>query len=122
MTPYRWLIWTFFTLAWTLALVLPIPERVSDSLDDLTWGRKVFFAKSCHILAYAAWTFLTGWLRVRMRYRFLLAAMLMAHGSLTELIQITWSNRGGSLTDVAWDHLGVALGFLLSWKWWSAKD
>jgi hypothetical protein len=47
---------------------------------------------------------------------------LMAHGTITELIQLHVPGRSGSLHDVALDQLGITLGMLASWKWWTAPS
>jgi VanZ family protein len=84
-------------------------------------GRKYIFMKSAHVSAYALLTILSGWLNVSIRYRWLLLFFIMAHAPVTELLQIP-VGRGGSLDDVGYDHLGVFLGLLMTWKWWSRID
>jgi VanZ family protein len=46
---------------------------------------------------------------------------VMAHAAATELIQLKIAGRSGQLTDVGIDHVGVLLGLMLTWKWWSAE-
>ena len=67
---------------------------------------------------------LTGWLRAPVTQRFLLMFLLMAHATVTELIQeatFEVAGRSGELHDVGFDHLGIALGVMLSWKWWTLE-
>jgi VanZ family protein len=118
----RWLIWLAYVVAWTAALVLPVPDTGDWTVEELGIDFRTVFAKSVHIGAYAVMTGLTAWLRVPVRYRPLLVLFLMAHGTVTELLQLTVSHRSGQLADVAFDNLGVILGMLLTWRWWSAPD
>jgi hypothetical protein len=115
----RWLIWTLFVVAWTLALELPVPET-----GGLPGGVtiKVAIAKSVHVAIYAALTALSGWVPVPARYRWLMMLFVMAHASGSELLQLAlqdYCKRGGSLTDVGLDHLGIVIGAAASWKWWT---
>ena len=116
----RWLIWLTYVVAWTAALVLPVPDTGDWTVEELGIDFRTVFAKSVHVGAYAVMTGLTAWLRVPVRYRPVLVLFLMAHGTATELLQLTVSHRSGQLTDVAFDNLGVMLGMLLTWRWWSA--
>jgi VanZ family protein len=114
-TGQRWLIWGLFCVVWTLALVMPIPSGAPGPTDP---AERKLLAKSLHVLAYLLFTVLTGWLQAPARYRVLLLFALMAHGTVTELIQLAVPSRTGSLIDVGIDHLGVLLGVLIGWKWW----
>jgi hypothetical protein len=120
---WRWWIWAGFTLAWTVALLVPIPSGGPwDRLSDLTFGRKFIAAKGLHVSAYAFWSVLSAWLRVPMRYRFMLVFCMMAHATLTEVLQfITFDiiGRNGSLMDVALDQFGITLGVVAAWRWWT---
>jgi VanZ family protein len=116
----RWLLWAAYVAAWTTALLLPVPETGDWTVEELSLDLKFLFAKSLHVAAYAVMAGLTGWLRAPSRYRPLLMLFLMAHGTVTELLQLYVSHRTGSLADVAFDNLGVALGVLGTWRWWSA--
>ena len=43
----------------------------------------------------------------------------------TEMLQDylrPYCHRGGDLYDAALDHVGIALGVLVSWKWWTRED
>jgi VanZ family protein len=113
----RWWIWSLVIGLWTVLLLLPIADP--GPLRDLPAERREVLAKIVHVLAYAALTILSGWLRVPLRWRWLLIVVLMGHASLTELLQkLPQIGRGGSLADVGWDHLGVLLGLVITWKWW----
>jgi hypothetical protein len=82
-------------------------------------------AKTLHVGAYAFLTVMAAWLRVPVRYRFLLIFFLMAHATVTEVLQqvlVEIVGRTGSLWDVALDQLGITLGLLLAWRWWVEHD
>jgi hypothetical protein len=117
---WRWLIWAVYFIAWTTMLVVPTPEVGTWTIGEDKLDLKYLFSKSLHVGAYAGLAVLTGWLRVPARWRWLLLFVLMAHGTATELIQTHVVSRTGCLEDVGFDNLGIALGLLLSWKWWSA--
>jgi VanZ family protein len=120
----RWFAWGVYVLLWTTLLVMP--ARTIDELaaKEIPEGFKYVLAKSLHVSAYAVLTLLCGWLRVRARFRWLLMFFLMGHATLTEMIQyhVPALGRTGELNDVAFDQFGIALGLLLSWKWWVNKD
>ena len=107
---YRWWCWSAYALAWTTALLVPVPsgDWPPGPLDlDLRFG----FAKLVHLSAYAVFAALTGWLRAPPRYRFVLMFVLMGHATLTEMLQylLEFIGRYGSLSDVALDHVGIAI-------------
>src|SRR5262245_61489923 len=108
----RWLVWTVFALGWTAALLMPHPPH-PESLEGIPYGN-LLAAKGLHISVYAVWTVLTASMRP---YRWLLAVVLL-HGAATEFLQTFIPSRTGSMSDVALDWLGVALGVLVAWKWW----
>jgi hypothetical protein len=116
---WRWPIWAAFTLAWTAALLVPVPESAHSDSVHIVIDRKFLFAKVVHITAYAAWAGLTAWLRAPVRWRFFLMFVLMAHATVTELLQ-DWTDLGrtGALLDVAFDHFGIAVGMAATWSWW----
>jgi VanZ family protein len=122
--PCRWLVWLTFVVLWTTALLVPIPAHPL-TLAGADPNLRFDVAKTIHVLAYALFTMLTGWLGVRARLRWLLLFVVMAHAPATELLQqlmASYTGRTGALADVGFDHLGVALGLVVSWKWWSAAD
>jgi VanZ family protein len=116
---WRWHIWILYSVVWTVALLAPEPEIMDGDSHSITLDRKFVVAKAAHVGAYCAWTVLTAWLRAPLRYRFLLVFVLMAHATVTEVLQYaTELGRIGALLDVAFDHLGVALGLIATWPWW----
>jgi hypothetical protein len=55
--------------------------------------------------------------------------LIMAHGTMTEMGQwlsgpevMGWSERIGHLHDVAYDNVGILIGLLVSWKWWTEES
>jgi len=115
----RWIIVSAILLIWTVLLLVPIPD--TGPIADLPPIRREVIAKVVHVATYALLAILSGWLHVPVRWRWAVLFVLMVHGTVTELLQ-RLVNRGGSLTDVGWDNLGVALGLLVTWKWWARPD
>lgn len=122
MTFYRWGIWGAFLTGWTMLLLFPDPAPLIESAVEITPGRRYYIAKALHIACYFLLAVLTGWLRAPQRTRPLLMLIVMAHGALTELGQRELAHRDGNLSDVGFDTLGIVLGFLASWKWWTQPD
>jgi VanZ family protein len=114
----RFLIWLTYALCWTVALVAPIRDQTPWVVTSVDIDLKYVLAKTAHVIGYALFAGLTGWLGVGRRIRWLMMFVLMSHATVTELIQEFVPGRHGSLYDVAFDHAGVALGLLLTWKWW----
>jgi VanZ family protein len=121
---YRWLVWLAFLVLWTTALLVPVPTGPWDlePVHVFEVELKLLIAKTVHVSAYALFTILTGWLQVPARLWWLLLFFVTVHGTATELLQLLTPSRTGQLLDVGFDNLGVALGLLLSWKWWSANN
>ncbi len=114
----RWLVWTCFLLLWTILLLLP--GKSFDAIGPQPLGiDRHLLQKSLHVVAYALFAVLSGWLLVPARSRWLLLFFVVTHGTMTELLQGFVPGRSSSLTDVGLDNLGVLLGLLLSWKWWA---
>lgn len=120
---WRWVIWLLFLAAWTAALLVPIPDSGPlEGNEPTIITLKYAFSKSVHVSAYAVFAALTGWLRAPARRRWLLMFFLMAHGTLTELLQQFIATRNGCLPDVGFDNAGIAIGALIAWGWWTAAD
>lgn len=119
-TLQRWLIWGLFLIVMTAGLVMPVSTSTSARLEEWLQRRRVLAAKAAHVVAYAVLAILSGWLKVAVRRRWLLVFFLMVHAPITELLQLHMANRHGCLEDVAFDHLGLFLGVVVSWQWWSA--
>jgi VanZ family protein len=118
----RWTIWTIFVVGWTIALEVPVPGRDTTIHGDapLTW--RAIIAKSTHVLAYAVLTVLSARLPLEARHRAMVMFFLMGHATATEGLQVLlqpYCHRGGTLADVGLDQLGIAIGVLISWKWWT---
>jgi VanZ family protein len=111
-----WLVWFGFVALWTTGLVFPMPEQ-RFSVEETT--RRFLVGKAVHVAAYAVMTMLSGYLRLPIRFRLLLLFFLMFHAAVTEFIQLSVSNRSGTLQDVVLDHLGILAGLMLSWQSWS---
>ena len=116
---WRWRIWLAYVVAWTTALLLPVGTSASWTVGELQIDLKFLFAKTVHVSAYAVLAGLSGWLRVPYRHRWLLLFFIMAHGTVTELLQLHIPNRTGTLIDVGFDNLGVAIGLIATRRWWS---
>jgi VanZ family protein len=121
----RWLIWGLFVIAWTIALELPIPQPEMLPGGAIVMSHRYLIAKSIHVSAFAVLAALSGWVLVPARYRWIMMFLVMLHAWGTEMLQemlVDYCKRGGSLTDVAFDVLGITIGVALSWKWWTRED
>jgi VanZ family protein len=112
----RWVIWFLFLAAWTLALLTPQPVQLAQEV--LPDQDRFYFGKSLHIAAYAVLVILTTWLKVTNRVRWMCLAFLSFHAFATEFLQLYVPERSGSLRDVELNHLGLALGLILTIPWW----
>lgn len=117
-----WSIWIVFTLAWTAGLVLPISSPTFGDTEEIRNLVRFILSKGAHLSLYAAWTVLTGSLRAPFRYRLFLLMFLMFHAVATEWVQTFVPSRTGLLRDAAIDHLGIFLGVLISFRWWTQAD
>ena len=127
MWQWRWWVWGGCLVAWTAALLYPVVPAIGLERTEELLTIRAIIAKTVHISAYAFLAGLSGWLRARARYRWLLVFVLMAHATVTELIQwwmeqMSWSSRHGQLTDVGFDNLGILIGLLATWKWWTQES
>lgn len=111
----RWLVWLAFFVAWTVALLVPIPDTPMPVGDgpDLKW----LIGKPLHVSAYAFLTILATWLPLQSRRRLLMPLVLLVHAGATEFLQ-NFVERTGSVRDVLLDWLGIALGLVITWRWW----
>jgi VanZ family protein len=113
----RWLVWGVYVVIWSVALLRPEPAHVSEVVFP-EHETRFLAAKSLHVGAYALFAILSAWLPVPRRWRWLLIMLISAHGMATEFFQQFVPDRSASWRDVGFDHVGLVLGVLLSWKWW----
>lgn len=113
----RWLVWAAALTVVTVALLTSEPAQVADEvLPEPT----IFpLSKAVHITAYAMLAILTAWLPTSRRWRWQLLALLALHGFATELLQTWVPRRTGSVRDACFDLLGLAVGLVLTWRWWT---
>ena len=116
---YRWLIWVVYFVLWTTALVTPQPQELGH--DILPPEAHLPISKGLHVVAYALFTVLCGWVPMPRGHRWWLLLFLSLHGMGTEFIQTFVPGRNGCWTDVGIDHIGIALGLLVSWKLWRGQ-
>jgi hypothetical protein len=96
-----------FLVAWTIALLVPIPkEDASEILGD-DWNI-FYFAKLLHVTAYAWVALLAITLPLTVPARVAIVLGLVGHGVLTEILQ-AFVGRGSRLADVALDTFGIVL-------------
>jgi VanZ family protein len=114
----RGLIWLVYTLSWSTALLVPVPQPPVEALRDPVV--RFTLAKALHVSAYMLLALLTLWLRPAGAWRWLLLAFLLAHGILTEFFQWYFPSlgRSGCVEDVIRDWVGVSLGLALWFGWW----
>ena len=118
----RWLVWTVYFVCLTALLVMPGTVQEQIPLGEFVLTYKALIAKFVHVALYVVFAVLTARLPVAIAYRLPLLFLLMVHGALTEFIQQYVPQRVGSVSDVLFDHLGIALGLLISWKWWTRPE
>ncbi|MFO0967566.1 MAG: VanZ family protein [Gemmataceae bacterium] len=121
MKLYRWLIWVAFLGFWTYLLLFPVPEELVQTTEHYI-GRRYIVAKTVHVTCYTILAILSGWLRIPTRFRPFLMFFIMAHGTITEHLQLFTSHRDGNLFDVGFDNCGILFGTLIAWRWWTAPD
>ncbi len=118
----RWLIWSGLLLIWTIAVEFPgrSPEEHPD--PEVLRILKQIAAKTMHIGVYAFLTGLSPWAPLPVRFRWVMMFVLIGHAWLTEWLQELLSPiwfRHGSLADVGFDLLGIAMGATLTWRSWA---
>lgn len=111
-----WLVWVGYLLLLSRGLLMeqPIDPGGNKQLEMSLF----FFSKTVHVVSYAFWAVLSGWLDVPRPYRWLLLVLMSAHAMGTEYGQQFFRTRHPSWRDVGLDHIGLAIGLALSWKWW----
>jgi VanZ family protein len=110
----RWLLWVVCLVIWTILLLTSAPAHFArEHVNPYT---NLPISKFLHIGAYAFLAALAGTLNLR--HRWILLVVLALHGVMTEVLQTFVPDRSGSLRDVLIDHVGIALGVLISWAWW----
>jgi hypothetical protein len=120
---WRWLIWAAVVIVWTLGLEFPVPKPEHIPAGEFIIERKYIIGKTLHVSAYALLAILSAWVPTPPRYRWLMMFFLMVHAWGSEMLQEAlnpWFHRGGSLSDVGFDVVGIVLGLAVSWKWWIA--
>ena len=100
----------------SLALML---RRQIDTGENPELDYELFLAsKVFHISDYALMVVLTAALPTSRGLRLLLLAFLSLHAGGTEFVQQFVETRTGTWRDVGLDHVGIALGLVLTWRWW----
>jgi hypothetical protein len=121
----RWLIWMGFVVGWSIALEVPFQDTAGLPGGEFIMTNRMVVTKSLHVCVYVVMTILSGWVPMPARYRWLMMLFLMIHATGSELLQLALEShfhRGGSLTDVGFDNLGILIGVIVSWKWWTRPD
>ena len=120
----RWLMWCGFVILWTIAVEMPYPGQEHIPAGELVLTNKKLIGKTLHLTVYAMMAASAALLPVPPRYRALLMFFLIGHAWLTEWLQELLGDmfhRGGSLSDVGIDLIGIALGVAVTWRWWTAS-
>lgn len=107
-------VWFILLVAWTRALLTPVPSSAVTALGGKTHA--FWFGKTVHVGAYATLSLLTILLPFPRRWRVGLLAALVLHGAATEYLQ-QFVERGSSWRDWALDTLGCLIGAALGWRW-----
>ena len=120
----RWLIWTAIVIVWMAALQYPVPDSGSLPAAEFILTHRFLLGKSLHVLVYGGLTALSAFVPMATRYRWLMMLFLMTHawgGEMLQEVLNPWCHRGGSLSDVGIDIVGILLGVAASWKWWTRE-
>lgn len=113
---WRWSVWWLLVGLWALALLTPQPVEVGKAI--LPPEAMFSASKGLHIGAYAFLTGVAAWLPAWRNWRWLPVAILSLHGFGTEFFQQFVPARHGCLEDVGIDHIGIAMGLLLTLVRW----
>jgi VanZ family protein len=107
----------FCFVCWTIALLVPVPHKEAEVViggaDSQFW-----FGKTLHVCAYAFLTVLGGSITLTRTQRWFILALMSFHGFATEFFQQFVPGRTAAWRDVGLDHIGIALGILVGWRWW----
>ncbi|NDH05973.1 VanZ family protein [bacterium] len=105
--------WWLLLVLWTIGLLRPEPIQMQHELISPALGWVT--AKGLHLGVYALLAFFASNLPGTYSNKLICCVILVAHAFATEFLQQWVKERTGSLSDVAIDLLGVALG-LGVWK------
>ena len=110
---FCWACWWLLLILWTIGLLRPEPIQLQHQLipSSLGW----IIAKGLHLGVYALLALFASLLPSSPSSKLFCFIILMVHAFATEFLQQWVKERTGSLSDVAIDLLGVALGLAL-WK------
>ena len=108
-----WACWWLLLVLWTIGLLRPEPIQLQHHLISPSLGW--ITAKGLHLGVYALLALIASLLPSSPSFKLFCFIILMVHAFATEFLQQWVKERTGSLSDVAIDLLGVALGFGL-WK------
>jgi len=110
---FCWACWWLILILWTIGLLRPEPIQLQHQLipSSLVW----IIAKGLHLGVYALLALFASLLPSSPSFKLICFIILMVHAFATEFLQQWVKERTGSLSDVAIDLLGVALGLAL-WK------
>jgi VanZ family protein len=113
---WLWTVWLVLIGLWALALLTPQPVQIEKQVIP---EEALFSAsKGLHVAAYAFLTGIAAWLPVPRGWRWLPIIVMSLHGCATEFFQQYVPSRHGCLEDVGIDHIGIALGLLLTLSRW----
>ncbi len=111
-----WTVWWLAVVVWTVALTTTFPVHIKETVMPVD-PAGIHVAKVLHFCAYAFLAAFSLWLRPPVVWRWLIVLLLLEHGVATEWVQGFVPERTPRVDDVVIDHLGVALGVVLSWPW-----
>lgn len=122
MSHFRWLrrlhlsLFVVVILAWTIALLSPVPEAEAEQVLGSKEGM-FYFGKTLHVVAYLLLTLFAGVMSyARCTWPWLAFGMFL-HGGLIEILQ-PYVGRNGRWQDWCLDATGVLIASLLVWLWW----
>lgn len=111
-------LWLLAMTIWTFALLTTMMVEAGDAV--LPSGFTFYLGKVLHVLAYASLTFLTSRLNVSLGQRWIFLSFVSIHAFGTEYLQ-QFVGRWSSWQDVGLNHVGIVLGFLVSWSRWTSS-